>query len=117
MLDGWPFLDHLRCPARGLDPTISTTTTTMKYLPTIDLWNPATHAALLSGQLQLQVGQWVRCGSSRPSRFVGLSGGSVRAVHPEGEQGIKAARFSYLSKVWRGQPVTSELTKAAGFCS
>ena len=59
----------------------------MKYLPTIDLWNPAISSAIYNGQLKLQRGQWVTCGGAKPSRFVCMKGKSIWAAHPEGEAG------------------------------
>lgn len=64
---------------------LSPHTIAMKYLPVVDLWNPALAAAVRTGQLKLQPGQWVRCGSAQPSRFVKASSTSVWAVHPEGD--------------------------------
>lgn len=56
----------------------------MKFLPNINLWDNAIHSALVNGQLKLQPGQWVYCGNSKPSRFVGMRGNStIWAVHPE----------------------------------
>ena len=55
----------------------------MKYLPTINLWSDGMIDALLSGQLRLQRGQWVRCGSTKPSRFFGVTTtGSIWCAHP-----------------------------------
>ncbi|WGH49730.1 hypothetical protein [Alishewanella phage vB_AspM_Slickus01] len=58
-----------------------------KFLPTINLWNPAIDVALRSGQLKLQRGQWVVCGafadgSECKSRFLEVtSAGTIRCVH------------------------------------
>jgi hypothetical protein len=68
----------------------------MKYLPTVDLWNPALAAAVRTGQLKLQPGQWVRCGSAKLSRFVKASRTSVWAVHPQGPAGVSNDRFQAL---------------------
>lgn len=62
----------------------------MKFLPTINLWDPSTAAALRSGQLKLQRGQWCRCGDDKQlSRFVGIHAGgrSIWVAHPEGKRG------------------------------
>lgn len=67
----------------------------MRYLPTIDLWNPALNAAVRSGQLKLQSGQWVKCGSEKLSRFVKASSTSIWAVHWQGSG--KATLRQYLS--------------------
>jgi hypothetical protein len=77
----------------------------MRYLPTIDLNNQSTHAALLNGQLKLQCGQWVKCGAGHSSRFVKLTyrGGSIYAVHPNGPIGkgkVSTARFQEAVKCW-----------------
>lgn len=73
----------------------------MTYLPTIDLWNTATHNAVTSGQIKLQVGQWIRCGSDHLSRFVKVTdSGSIWAVHPRGAAGIKTQEFSRTVKQW-----------------
>lgn len=58
----------------------------VRFLPVVDLWAVGVQPALLSGQLRLQRGQWVRCGDERPSRFIGLSEqGVIFAVHPLGD--------------------------------
>ena len=73
----------------------------MKYLPTINLWDPAIAAALLNNQLKLQPGQWVKCGGDKPSRFVRISKGrSIQAVHPYGEYGISNERFKQALACW-----------------
>jgi len=74
----------------------------MKYLPTINLWDNAMHSAVTSGRLKLQPGQWVRCGQSQPSRWVGIrSGGrSLLAVHPHGARGVSQERFKQALQCW-----------------
>ena len=63
----------------------------MKYLPALNLWDPAIGRAVATGRLRLQPGQWVRCGNSRPSRIVRDAGTgghrSIWAIHPQTEQG------------------------------
>jgi len=58
----------------------------MRFLPTIDLWANGVTVALRAGQLRLQRGQWVRCGTEgEPSRFVAVrEGGSIWVAHSEG---------------------------------
>lgn len=72
----------------------------MRYLKALNLWDEGTHAALITGQLRLQVGQWVYCGSGRPSRFVGvdLKSGTIDAVHftGTGASTLKKFRFRAL---------------------
>jgi len=70
----------------------------MKYLPTINLWDNAVITALRNGQLRLQRGQWVSCGSDKPSRFVCMKGNSVWAAHPQGKQGTYK-RFKQLCAI------------------
>jgi len=71
----------------------------MKYLPTLDLWNYSTQLAILSGQIRLQCGQWVKCGSGKPSRFVRVSGNSLWVAHPQGNAKETQARFMSLVNV------------------
>jgi hypothetical protein len=76
-----------------------TTFKNVKYLPTLDLWNPAISAAIRLGNLKLQTGQWVRCGQSQPSRFVAARAGgrSLWVAHPEGTKGTRES-FNRLLK-------------------
>lgn len=77
----------------------------MKFLPALNLWDHATQQAVISGQIKLQTGQWVRCGSDRLSRFVMVTDyGSLWVVHPEGETpSVTQERFSDLVKTWKGK--------------
>ena len=69
----------------------------MRFRKTLNLWQPGALEDLRSGRLRLQVGQWVRCGPQRPSRFVAVKRtGVVWAVHPEGDRGVTNARFRAL---------------------
>jgi len=71
----------------------------MKYLPTLDLWNNAIQTAVLSGQIKLQCGQWVKCGSDKPSRFVKSTGRSLWVAHPQGTPEATMQRFLSLVAV------------------
>jgi hypothetical protein len=72
----------------------------MKYLPTINLWDPAINQAVVTGRLVLQPGQWVSCGSSKPSRFVKVSKGrSIYAVHPQSDK-VTNERFKVALSCW-----------------
>jgi len=54
----------------------------MKYLPTINAWDPGISAALRLGALKLQCGQWLQCGPGPKSRYVRTClGGSIWAIH------------------------------------
>jgi hypothetical protein len=74
----------------------------MKYLPTLDLWNNAIQTAILSGQIKLQCGQWVKCGSEKPSRFVRSTGRSLWVAHPQGN--AKATQDRFMSLVNASKP-------------
>jgi hypothetical protein len=56
----------------------------MRYLPVVDLWDAAIYAAIDTGALRLQRGQWVRCGKDATylSRYYGCrrSGGYVQNI-------------------------------------
>jgi hypothetical protein len=68
----------------------------MKYLPTLDLWNPSIQSAVLNGQIKLQCGQWVKCGGGKPSRFVKTTGRSLWVAHPQGTPALTRKRFLSL---------------------
>lgn len=53
----------------------------MKYIKAIDVWTYG--AAIRSGQIRLQKGQWIKCGpDSRPSRFHSVKkNGIIVAFH------------------------------------
>ena len=58
----------------------------MRYLPTLNIWKPSIQNAIKSGQVKLQRGQWLRCGSSgKRCRFVGfLNDRSLWVTHWQG---------------------------------
>ncbi len=70
----------------------------MKYLPTINVWNSGIINAIRCGQLKLQCGQWITCGTQgHKSRYVGLSSaGTIYAAHWEGEKNNTSRRFKSL---------------------
>ena len=79
----------------------------MKFLPVVDLWNHAIQSAVVSGQLKLQVGQWVRCGSDSLSRFVRVTeSGSLYVVHPTEGGRIKRVDFSHKVDIWLGKNIS-----------
>ena len=58
----------------------------MRFLPTLDLWDPGIHAAVWFGRLKLQCGQWVKCGKDgAPARWVCMKPYSMWVAHSEGE--------------------------------
>ena len=42
----------------------------MKFIKPVDLWDESIVQAIKQGNLKLQKGQWVRCGSGQLSRFI-----------------------------------------------
>lgn len=52
-----------------------------KFQKTIDLWANGNEEKIRSGELVLQCGQWVICGSSQKSRFVSVDGFSINVAH------------------------------------
>lgn len=76
----------------------------MKYLPTINLDEPGTYAALRLGQLHLATGQWLKLDNQRgakPSRFVCRKpSGSIWAVHPQGSRGVSMEQFRMACRLW-----------------
>ena len=76
----------------------------MKYLPTLNLWDSGIHSALVSGQLKLQVGQWIYCGDKEhKSRFVAVDTkiGYINAVHWSGGGGGQRATFIFRAAMAR----------------
>ena len=54
--------------------------------------------ALYSGALQLQRGQWVRCGQEKPSRFVRATPSQIWAIHPQPGQ---ARQFALVCETFK----------------
>jgi hypothetical protein len=73
----------------------------MKYQKAIDLYanNSANTLALISGQLKIQRGQWVKCGEGPCSRYVGIRNGVLWIAHP-GRESVNS-RFSKLTSTLR----------------
>lgn len=81
----------------------------MRYLPTLDLWDNAIQTAVLHGQIKLQRGQWVRCGSAKLSRFVRNTGRSLWVAHPQGTPSETRQRFLDLTAAARRKPAAASL--------
>lgn len=76
----------------------------MKYLPCLNLWDRGVAVAVETGRLELQRGQWVRCGQQRPSRLVHVSErGTIWAVHPQTDSGVDSRQRSQFLSVVRNQ--------------
>jgi hypothetical protein len=68
----------------------------MKYIKAVDLWDAQTQEAILVGKVKLQRGQWVKCGSSKLSRYVKTTGRSLWIAHPQENAKATLARFNQL---------------------
>ncbi len=75
----------------------------MRYLNTVNLWDNATHTAIISGQLKLLSGQWVQCGPGNRSRFVGVHNGVINAVHWSGTGARTNKVYLYRAHIARLQ--------------
>lgn len=74
----------------------------MHYLPTVNLYCVPTVKAIYSGQLKLQVGQWVVCGDNEKHRFVGATRHSLIVAHPKTPNGkIDRANFAALRAYYK----------------
>lgn len=75
----------------------------MRYIKTVDLWNPEISYLVRSGQLKLQKGQWIKCGSDKLSRFVRIlyssGGGTIHAAHWNGSSKARQERFKTLCEL------------------
>jgi len=58
----------------------------MKYLKTLDLWEPTIQSAIINGQIKLQVDQWLTCGinNTHKCRFVKTNGVTIHVIHWQG---------------------------------
>ena len=75
----------------------------MKFVPTVNLWDPAISRLIQDGRLKLQRGQWVRCGLERRSRIVNISGsGLIWAVHPRTDKGRDSEQYQSWLTLVRG---------------
>jgi hypothetical protein len=66
------------------------------YIKALDVWDNVTQKAILNGQIQLQTGQWVRCGSGRLSRFVCVRNKTLFLAHWQGSGKATLRRFKVL---------------------
>ena len=71
-----------------------------KFIKTPNLWDLKTAQAIEKGELVLQVGQWVKCGSDGvASRFVGFKNGVYDVVHQNNRKNfMKRFKFRTLCK-------------------
>ena len=68
----------------------------MMYIKPLNMWDNATQKAVISGQIKLQVGQWVRCGSGSLSRFVCVRNKTLWLAHWQGNGKATQKRFKVL---------------------
>lgn len=71
----------------------------MKYLPTLDIHNRAIGSAIESGQIKLQIGQWLTCGvnNDHKCRFVGFCGACIWVTHWQGNS--RATNLKFLASI------------------
>lgn len=95
-----------------------TTKPSTGYLPTVDLWDAKTQRSVVSGELKLRRGQWVKCGDKTLSRFVCVHGGGLWVVHPEGnpegKRRITTKRFSEICDAASGRALAKSLASRKG---
>ena len=79
----------------------------MKYIATLNLWDSQIKQAIERGQIKLQRGQWLRCGTKgKRRRFVGVLNnpsvidgiGKIWITHWQGSS--KATREKFESAAW-----------------
>ena len=56
----------------------------MKYIKTMNIWDNSILSAILSGQIKLQVGQWLICGEGKKSRYISHTKHTINLVHWQG---------------------------------
>ena len=77
----------------------------MKFVPTVNMWDPAIAVLVRDGRLKLQVGQWIRCGSEKRSRIVTVTdAGTVWAIHPRKERGAQYRHWLGIVRERRERP-------------
>ena len=81
-----------------------------KFVKTIKLYEDGNLEALKTGALQIQPGQWVQCmPESKPSRWVGVNGLTVWAVHYP----VKMEQFQAMRKTLKKSQEKARAQKAA----
>lgn len=80
-----------------------------RFIPAPDLWNPDTRAALDSGALTLQPGQWIKTGEGPLSRFYRHNAATGHVVAFHGGKGWATRKF----RAYVGAMREAERAKAA----
>jgi hypothetical protein len=77
----------------------------MKFISTLDLWGAGIQEAIERGQIKLQRGQWLRCGSTgKRCRFVGVRpSGSIWVTHWQGTGRDTVAQFNAATLAFTGK--------------
>ena len=74
----------------------------VKFIPIINVWEAGVQNSIIDGVLRLQRGQWVRCGDSRPSRFVRVTrGSSIWLIHYSPNQASEFGDICKWMNRWR----------------
>lgn len=71
----------------------------MRFLKTLQLWDTGLIEAIKSGQLKLQVGQWVQCGQGEKSRYISHTKHTINLVHFQGDSSKTNELFKLKLKV------------------
>ena len=75
----------------------------MMYIKPLNMWDNATQKAVISGQIKLQAGQWVRCGSGRLSRFICVRNKTLWLAHWQGTTRATEKKFQSLLQASKGR--------------
>ena len=76
----------------------------MKFQKAVNLWAEGIQDKILRGELKLQPGQWVLCGSKRPSRYCGITKtGTFVVAHADGSGKVKNENFKVNLEYWKGR--------------
>ena len=66
------------------------------FIKAVNMWDSATQKAVVSGQIKLQTGQWVRCGGGKLSRFVCVHNKVLWIAHWQGSGKATQNKFKSL---------------------
>tara|TARA_R100001463_G_scaffold103844_1_gene158341 strand:+ start:327 stop:569 length:243 start_codon:yes stop_codon:yes gene_type:complete len=77
----------------------------MQYMTTLNVWDHSIKKAIENGQIKLQCGQWLRCGTKgKRCRYVGLtSGKSIWVTHWQGSPEKTNADFLNSVEAYNGR--------------
>jgi len=72
----------------------------MRYMTTLNVWDHSIKTAIETGQIKLQRGQWLRCGTEgKRCRYVGLlNDNSIWVTHWQGSPERTNAKFLNAAK-------------------